>query len=105
MNTHHDHWWARRPAGEEGAGVTRGVEKRRRRSLELAASGTSPRALTASEKLRVIEMAIYSSGDTLTPAEALQLIAAVFNKDPIRRINREFLAELLAFVTPPKARR
>jgi hypothetical protein len=60
------------------------------------------RKLTAGEKLRVIQIAVFSANDTLSPSEALSLIASVFTEDPIVRIDRSRLAELLNLVTPAR---
>jgi hypothetical protein len=61
-------------------------------------------ALSQSERLKLIEAAVFSIGDTLTEAEALSLIASVFRGDPGTRINKQRLAELLNVVTPPRRR-
>jgi hypothetical protein len=68
----------------------------------LVQAGSSPRGrnLTASEKLRLIQIAVFSVGDTLSASEALSLIASVFKEDPIVRIEPARLAELLNLVTP-----
>lgn len=60
------------------------------------------KTLTSSEKLELIRVAAFSAGDTLTPTEALALIASLFKEDPIVRIERARLPELLALVTPPR---
>jgi hypothetical protein len=74
---------------------------------KLGAVRAGGRSLTASEKLRLIQIAVFSVGDTLSASEALSLIASVFKEDPIVRIERSRLAELLNLVTPAsrKARR
>ena len=65
------------------------------------------RALTASEKMKLVHIAAFSAGDTISAEEAISLIASIFKEDPIRRIEPSKLPELLALVTPPnkKARR
>jgi hypothetical protein len=58
--------------------------------------------LTSAERLKLIESAVFSVGDTLTAAEALSLIGSLFRSDPGTRINRARFAELLAVVTPAR---
>lgn len=65
---------------------------------------TRPR-LTVAKKLEIVRLAVYSSGDTITPAQALSLIAGLFAEDPKARIDPQRLPELLALVTPPRPRR
>lgn len=64
--------------------------------------GAASRALTPTEKLKLIHIAVFSVDDTISASEALSLIASVFKEDPITRIERSRLPELLAFVTPVK---
>lgn len=67
--------------------------------------GPRRRTLTTTEKLRLIQLAAFSAppsvNHTLTPSEALALIASLFKEDPIARIDRARLPELLELVTPP----
>lgn len=58
--------------------------------------------LTVAQRLKVIESAVFSVGDTITAAEALSLIGSLFRGDPGTRINKARLAELLNVVTPPR---
>lgn len=58
--------------------------------------------LTSAQRLKLIESAVFSVGDTISAAEALSLIGSLFGSDPGRRINRAKLAELLAVVTAPR---
>ena len=61
--------------------------------------------LTAGKKLELIRLAVYSAGDTITPAEALSLIASLFAEDPGTRLNAATLPQLLNLVTPGRRRR
>lgn len=70
--------------------------------IAVAGAGIAQRSLTVAEKLHLIQVAVFSVDDTITAAEAISLIASVFKEDPVHRIDRTRLAELLAFVTPPK---
>jgi hypothetical protein len=56
--------------------------------------------LTVSKKLELIEIAVHSVNDEITPHEALALIAAMFPpaKPSDTRINRARLAELLDMI-------
>jgi hypothetical protein len=66
---------------------------------------TRPRAkvkLTAGKKLELIRLAIYSVDDTITSAQALSLIASLFDEDPGTRLNPDTLPELLNLVTPAR---
>ncbi len=60
--------------------------------------------MTAGAKLRLVQLAAYSAGDTITPAQALAVIASVF-PDPGSRLNPATLPELLHAVTPTTPRR
>jgi hypothetical protein len=61
--------------------------------------------LTAGKKLELIRLAAYSAGDTITPAEALSVIASLFAEDPGTRLNPAMLPELLHLVTPTRPKR
>ncbi len=61
--------------------------------------------MTQAQRLKLIEAAVYSVGDTITKDEALSLIAGLFRGDPGTRINKERLAELLNAVTVSRPRR
>lgn len=70
-------------------------------SGELDANGRPKRrALTSKEKLALIHVAVSSVDDTITPAEALSLIASVFGGHSPRRVLRDRLPDLLNLVTP-----
>ncbi len=61
--------------------------------------------LTAAKKLELVRLAVYSAGDTITPAEALALIGGLFAEDPKARIDPQRLPELRALAAQPRPRR
>lgn len=58
--------------------------------------------IAAAKKLHLVQLAVYSAGETITPAQALAFIASLFDGDPGTRLSQEMLTELLNIVTPPK---
>lgn len=82
-----------------------------RRSRPASARPASKRMsakLSATKRLELIRVAVYSVGDTLTAAEAIAFIAGFFSADPTWRINPGMLPAGLAaleHVVPGAARR
>jgi hypothetical protein len=61
--------------------------------------------IPAGKKLQLVQLAVYSAGDTITREQALAFISSLFAEDPGTRINAEMFAELLNLVTPSRPRR
>lgn len=55
--------------------------------------------LTAKRQLELVRIAVYSVGETITAAQAISLIAHIFDADPVRRINGAMLPTLQAMIT------
>jgi hypothetical protein len=61
--------------------------------------------LSATKKLELVRIAVYSAGDTLTVGEALAFIGSLFSEDPIKRFDPAALPTLLNLVSVPRKAR
>ena len=61
--------------------------------------------MNATQKLRLVQLAVYSAGDTITHAEAVALIGGLFTEDPGERLNPARLSELRALTAVQRPHR
>jgi hypothetical protein len=59
--------------------------------------------LTQAQRLKLVQVTVFSIGDTITAEQGIALLCSLF-EDPINRIEASRFAELLNLITPPRRR-